>query len=96
MGTNERLKALSDEIARLRTEIGVLEEQAGYVTDVAEDAHIRAIVSETPLADREEREAREDADRTRRSLEEARARLDELRSEQDALLERLFSESGDR
>ena len=95
MRTNERLKALSDEIAQLRTEIAVLEEQSQYVAEVADDARIRAIVSETPLADREEREAREDAERMRRSLDDARARLAALRAEQDTLLERLLEESGD-
>lgn len=93
MGLTERIAALNDEIATLRTEIQILEEQLAYVADVAEDARIRAVVSETPLADRESREAGEDADRTRRSLEEAKARLARIRAEQDTLLERLFEQS---
>lgn len=92
MGTAERLAALSDEIAKLRTEIAILEEQHAFVAEAAEDARIRALVSETPLADREYRTAREDAERTAASLAEAKAALERLRREQDGLLERLFEE----
>lgn len=90
MGTTERLAAIGDEIGKLRTEIAILEEQHAFVAEAAEDARLRALVSETPLADREYREAREDAERTAASLAEAKARLEKLRSEQDGLLERLF------
>ena len=49
MGIGERLSALNDEIAGLRTEIAILEEQHLFVSEAAEDARIRALVSETPL-----------------------------------------------
>lgn len=93
MGIGERLTALNEEIARLRTEIAILEEQHAFVSEAAEDARIRALVSETPLADREYRTAREDAERTRASLEEAKTGLEKMRVEQDSLLERLFEQS---
>ncbi|HVL90139.1 MAG TPA: hypothetical protein VM841_07895 [Actinomycetota bacterium] len=92
MGIGERLTALSDEIGRLRTEIAILEEQHAFVSEAAEDARIRALVSETPLADREYRTAREDAERTQASLSEAKERLERLRAEQDGLLERMFEQ----
>ncbi|HEX9695813.1 MAG TPA: hypothetical protein VGB64_05815 [Actinomycetota bacterium] len=93
MGIAERLTALNEEIGKLRTEIAILEEQHAFVADAAEDARIRALVSETPLADREYRTAREDAERTQASLDDAKATLGKLRAEQDGLLERLFEQS---
>lgn len=92
MGIGQRLSALGDEIAKLRTEIAILEEQHAFVAEAAEDARIRALVSETPLADREYRTAREDADRAQASLTDAKDRLERLRAEQDGLLERLFDQ----
>jgi hypothetical protein len=93
MGIPERLSAIRIEVEKLRTEIRILEEQTVYVTEVAEDARIRAVVSETPLADREAQEAQTDAAIHLRSLDEARRRLEALVEEQDRLLERLFEES---
>ncbi len=93
MGTSERLAALSGEIAAIRTEIGILQEQLTYAQEVADDARLRAMVSETPLADRDEQDARADAERTKRSLDDATARLQKLLTEQDGLLERLFGET---
>src|SRR5687768_5239533 len=58
MKAQERLAVLSAEIAEARTSLRIVEEQLAFVEEVAEDARIRALVSETPLADREYREAR--------------------------------------
>jgi hypothetical protein len=46
-------------------------------------------VSETPLADREARIAAEDLQRMVRSRDESKRRLEDLRAEQDGLLERM-------
>lgn len=92
MSTPERLRALSGEIAALQTEVGILDEQIAFQTEIADDAHIRAVVSETPLADRESKQARGDLERIVRTRREAIARLDALRAEQDALLERMLAE----
>ncbi|MHB8511264.1 MAG: zinc ribbon domain-containing protein [Actinomycetota bacterium] len=94
MKTNEALSALSREIAEIKTEISVLEEQALFANEVAADASLRAMVAETPLADRESEEAQRDAHIAQRSLDEAKARLVKLQQEQDRLLEKLFEESG--
>ena len=97
MKAQERLAVLSAEIAEARTSLRIVEEQLAFVEEVAEDARIRALVSETPLADREYREAREDLERMRRSHAEAVERIEELRAEQDRLLERFLDEpAGDR
>jgi predicted nucleic acid-binding Zn-ribbon protein len=84
-----RLAAISAEIAEERTQLGVLEEQVAFQREVAEEARLRALVAETPLADREATVAQDDLRRLVRSRDEARARLARLRAEQDALLERL-------
>jgi predicted nucleic acid-binding Zn-ribbon protein len=89
MNITERLSALSAEIAEERTQLAILEEQVAFQSEVADDARIRSLVSETPLADREARIASEDLQRMVRSRDESRQRLEELRGEQDALLERM-------
>ena len=96
MNITERLSALSAEIAEERTQLAILEEQVAFQSEVADDARIRALVSETPLADRESRIATEDLQRMIRSRDDARRRLDELRAEQDALLERMSEATHER
>lgn len=96
MDIAQRLRALSAEIASLQTEIGILEEQIAFQTEVADDARIRAIVSETPLADRESQEASGDLARLVRSRADALKRLEQLRGDQDGLLERMLEDQGKR
>jgi hypothetical protein len=85
-----RMRALSEEIARLQTEIGILDEQIAFQSEVADDARLRAVVSETPLSERESREAADDLLRMVRVRTEALQRVQALRAEQDALLEGLL------
>ena len=92
MDTSDRLTALSGEIADEQTQLRILEEQVVFQQEVSEEARIRALVSETPLADREARDAADDLRRLVKSRDEAAARVAELRGQQDALLERMFSE----
>ena len=92
LNIGDRLSAISDEIAAEQTQLRILDEQVAFQQDVAEEARIRALVSETPLADREAREAADDLRRLVRSRDEAHGRVAELRAEQDSLLERMFSE----
>jgi hypothetical protein len=70
----------------------ILDEQVVFQQDVSEEARIRALVSETPLADREAREAADDLRRLVRSRDDALVRVAELRAEQDSLLERMLDE----
>lgn len=94
MDIGARLRAITDEVAQIRTEIQILDEQIAFQQEVAEDARIRALVSETPLADRDATEAGRDLERMQRNRADAHARRDALRAEQDALLERLIDEKG--
>jgi len=92
----QRLRALSAEIATLQTEIGILEEQIAFQTEIADDARIRALVSETPIADRDAQVASGDLARIMRSRTDALKRLEQLRADQDGLLERMLNERGKR
>ena len=96
MDIAQRLRALSAEIATLQTEIGILEEQIAFQTEIADDARIRALVSETPLADRDAQVASGDLAHIMRSRTDALKRLEQLRADQDGLLERMLDERGKR
>ena len=93
MNVTERLAALSAEIAEEQIQLRILDEQLAFQAEVADDARIRALVSETPLADRESHIASDDLRRLERSREETRRRLAELREEQDSLLERMLDDA---
>lgn len=87
-------KSLSDLAARLeraREELRIVEEQLLFQMDVLEEAKTRMLVSETPLADREFRIARDDHDRLARQREEVNQLIAQLRREQDRLLDRMLN-----
>ncbi len=88
-----RLTELSGRLATLREELAVTDEQLGHLAGEADDARLRALVSETPLADREHREAQRHADAMARHRADVRARMEPLERQQDELLERLFAET---
>jgi chromosome segregation ATPase len=81
-----RLRSLSDEITAIRAELAVLGEQLVFQHDVLEESRVKALVAETPLADREFRIAEDDFRRIQRVLDDANGRLLALRDEQDRLL----------
>jgi hypothetical protein len=96
VNVNERLASLSAEIAEEQIHLHILDEQLAFQSEVADDARIRALVSETPLADRESHIASDDLRRLERSRDEAQRRLGDLRDEQDSLLERMLEEVSDQ
>lgn len=85
-----RLTDVRAEVTRQREALRILDEQIAYQADIAADAETRALVAGTPLADRERRTTAEDLRRTQRQRDEIAARVAELLSEQDELLERLL------
>jgi hypothetical protein len=87
-----RLHDVREEHVRLREALSILDEQVNYVTEVAADAELRAVVASTPLADRERREAADDARRLRRERDDVAERLTALAAEQDRLLDRMLEE----
>ena len=87
-----RLVDVSDRLKRMRSELAVTDEQLTFMEEEADDARLRALVSETPLAEREQREARRHADALARHRDAIRLSIDELLREQDALLDRMGAE----
>jgi recombinational DNA repair ATPase RecF len=87
-----RLIELSARLKRLEEELRVVDEQLAHFADEAEDARIRALVSETPLADREHREANRHAEAMRRHRAEVVADIEKIEQSQNDLLDRLASE----
>jgi hypothetical protein len=87
-----RLIDVSDRLKRLRAEIAVADEQCAFFESEAEDARLRSLVSETPVADVEARDVRRHADAQNRHRDALRHAARELESEQDALLDRMAAE----
>ena len=88
-----RLTEVSQRLKRARQDLAVLEEQAAAMAEQAEEARIRALVSETPVATKEYQQARRHADTMERSRTTLLATIAELRKSQDELLDRLVIES---
>lgn len=90
----KRLSQASERLKLLRDELKVVDEQLTFLTEAADDARLRALVSETPLADREHHEAQKHADAMVRHRRELVAAIGELERSQDELLDRLVEEVG--
>ncbi len=81
-----RLDSISTEISSVHEELAVLAEQLEFQRDVVEETRVRALVTESPLADRELRVATQDFERIERVIEDARRRLELLGRERERLL----------
>ena len=88
-----RLTEVAKRLKRARQDLVVLEEQLSVLVDAAEDARLRALVSETPLANKEYQQAQRHADAMERSRKALVLTVAELRKSQDELLDRLVIES---
>ena len=84
-----KLNELTGELRELRAELKVVDEQLNFVVDEADDARLRSLVSETPLAASEHREAAKTVAAVRRDREAKVKRMAKLESKQDALLDQL-------
>jgi hypothetical protein len=85
-----RLRDVAERISRAEEELAVAGEQMAFQTDVAEEARVRMLVSETPLSVREHREASGDLDRLREHHGRCLRNLQELRRERDRLLDEML------
>lgn len=90
MQIHKSLEELNDRLTRARDDLRIAEEQLLFQMDVLEDAKTRALVSETPLADRDYQVARGDYERMVRQRDDASNRIVELQREQDRLLDRML------
>lgn len=89
-----RLLDVNERLQKVRAELKVNEEQVVFLQEEADDARLRALVSETPLAAREEREARRHAESLAHHRDDLRRAIEELEQERDALLDRMSAELG--
>jgi uncharacterized coiled-coil DUF342 family protein len=87
-----RLFDVAQRLKRAREELSVIEEQLAVLAEAADEARIRSLVSETPLAHREYSEAQRHADAMERSRRVVAAEVTELQVTQDELLDRLMAE----
>ncbi len=84
-----RLSDAHDRLVRARSELALLDEQLLVVNEIADDARLRALVAETPVAAKEHDEASRQASvmlQSRRALVDL---ITELERRQGALLDRL-------
>jgi hypothetical protein len=88
-----KLSELTTRLRALREEIRIADEQLLSLAEDADDARLRALVSETPLAEHEHAEAQKHADAMQRHLAALRTELAELERSQDDLLDRLIAQS---
>jgi hypothetical protein len=88
-----RLADGAQRLKELRAELDVTDEQLRALTDEADEARLRALVSETPLADSEHREARKHAEAMARHRADVVAAIERLERDQDELLDRLVAET---
>ncbi|MGZ0220739.1 MAG: hypothetical protein ACKVIY_17195 [Acidimicrobiales bacterium] len=88
-----KLRTVSTQLRSLRDELQVSDEQLRQLADEADDARLRALVSETPLAEKEHRKASRHLERLRKHRGHITAKIVSLDAEQDALLDRLTASS---
>ena len=90
-----KLSEAAERLRQLRAELAVVDEQLAFLADAADDARLRAMVSETPMADREHREAQKHADAMGRHRTQLVGQIGELERAQNELLDRLFAEQAE-
>ncbi|MGP0030586.1 MAG: hypothetical protein ACLPVF_08780 [Acidimicrobiales bacterium] len=81
-----RIRDVHSRLVRAREELAVLDEQLDVVLETAEEARVRSLVSETPLAAHEHSEAKRHADAMVRARAAQANLVDELERRQDELL----------
>ncbi len=86
-----RLRDVSDRRKAVARDLAVAEEQLAHLDDDADEARLRALVSETPLAGQEHRDAQRHAEAMRRHRDDLLAEVAQLDATQDELLDRLVA-----
>lgn len=89
-----RLTEVGSRLRALREELAVADEQLLHLDDAADDARLRALVSETPVSGREHEEAARHAQAMRTHRTKVLAEIEKLERDQDDLLDRLMSATG--
>jgi chromosome segregation ATPase len=84
-----RLAEVSKRLRRAREELAVVDEQRRALSETADEARIRSLVSETPLAAKEYSEAQRQADAMEGARQKLAGQVSRLEAEMDELLEKL-------
>lgn len=84
-----RLRLIGRRLSSLREELSVADEQLAHFADLADDSRLRSLVSETPVADQERRQAERTSSNMARHRDDLLERIGRLEAEQDDLLDRL-------
>ncbi len=85
-----RLMELSKRLRRAREELAVADEQFRALAEAADDARVRALVSETPLAARESNDAQRHAQAMGAARDSLAAQVKRMEAEVDELLDKLL------
>lgn len=85
-----RLTVVGDDLRSAKSEVAILDEQVAHFADAAEDARLRAMVSETPLAAKEHREASKTVNNLTKDRKRWSDRVVSLEALQDELLDQLM------
>ncbi len=89
-----KLADLSDCLRQLRIDVSINAQQLEQFVSEADDARLRALVSETPVAVHEHREAQRHADVYVRRQAEMTQEIERLERRQDELLDELAANVG--
>ncbi len=84
-----RIRDVHDRLVRARQELAVLDEQYAVVSDAAEDARLRSLVSETPLAAHDYGEVKRHADAMARAREALLSTVAELEHRREELIQQV-------
>ena len=90
-----RLVDVSRRLRRAREELSVAEEQLQALSEAADEARLRSLVSETPLAARESQEAQRHAEAMAGARDSLASQVKRLEAELDELLDKLVPGSAD-
>jgi hypothetical protein len=89
----QRLTDVATQLKTRREELRVADEQLAQLTSEADDARLRALVSETPLAAREHREAQRHAEAMARHRADVADDIAALERSQDDLLDQFLEQN---
>lgn len=82
-----RLADVGKQLQTLRSDLAVAEQALLQVDHEADDARLRALVSETPIAQKEHQQAQRQVEVLRRNRDELRSDIARLEARQDELLD---------
>ncbi|CAB4749344.1 unannotated protein [freshwater metagenome] len=87
-----RLRLVGRRLAKVREELRITDEHLLHFVDLTDDSRIRAMVSETPQADEDHREAERTSTALTKHRVELVSTIEKLEREQDELLDDLSAQ----